>query len=112
MFFFFFILFHWQIYLSNYFALDYDSGDHIEVISVDYDPEKINFAGLLDLFWNNHEYGLTTRVKRQYSSVIFYHNDTQKEIALKSLENESLKRNDDVIITEVRKCEIVYAAEE
>lgn len=39
------------------------------------------FLDLLKLFWNNHEYGLTTRIKKQYASIIFYHNDDQKKIA-------------------------------
>lgn len=66
----------------------------------------------MELFWNNHEYGLTTRVKRQYASVIYYHNDRQKHIAEASLENERVNRPKEEIITEIKKCGIVYAAEE
>lgn len=40
-------------------------GDHTEVISIDFDPTKITFAQLLNLFWNNHEYGLTNPIKTQ-----------------------------------------------
>ena len=39
------------------------------------------FSELLKMFWNNHEYGLTTRIKVQYASIIFYHNEEQKKIA-------------------------------
>lgn len=40
-------------------------GDHTEVISIDFDPTVVTYNQLLALFWNNHEYGLTTRIKRQ-----------------------------------------------
>lgn len=43
----------------------YSSGDHTEVIEIDYDPKQISYAELLDMFWNNHEYGLATKIKRQ-----------------------------------------------
>lgn len=59
----------------------YFSGDHTEAIEIDFDPENISYVQLLTLFWNNHEYGLTTRIKKQYASFIFYHNDEQKKIA-------------------------------
>lgn len=57
------------------------SGDHTEVIEIHYDPENVTYEKLLKLFWNNHEYGLTTRIKKQYASIIFYHNEEQKKIA-------------------------------
>ncbi|KAJ8955980.1 hypothetical protein NQ318_006251 [Aromia moschata] len=41
--------------------------DHTEVIEIDYDPKVISYEDLLDFFWNNHEYGLTTIIKRQKS---------------------------------------------
>lgn len=88
------------------------SGDHVEIITVDFDPTKITYYDLLQLFWNNHEYGLTTRVKRQYASVIFFHSDEQKRIATASLESERIQRADEEIITEIIKVETIYAAEE
>lgn len=45
-------------------------GDHTEVIEIDYDPKIVSFDDLLELFWNNHEYGLTTKIKRQASFAI------------------------------------------
>lgn len=82
------------------------------MISIDFDPSVITYNDLLELFWNNHEYGLTTRVKRQYSSVIFYHNQEQKRLAVESIANQRLKRIPEEIITEILKHEIVYPAEE
>uniref|UniRef100_A0A336MPZ9 peptide-methionine (S)-S-oxide reductase n=1 Tax=Culicoides sonorensis TaxID=179676 RepID=A0A336MPZ9_CULSO len=56
-------------------------GDHTECIEIDFDPTKVSYTQLLNLFWNNHEYGLTTRIKTQYQSLILYHNEKQKEMA-------------------------------
>lgn len=55
---------------------------------------------------------MTTRVKRQYASVIFYHNDDQKRIASESLAEERIQRTDEEIITEIVKVGTIYAAEE
>lgn len=82
------------------------------MITIDYDPNEITYLQLLNLFWNNHEYGLTTRVKRQYASVIFYHSDDQKCIAVESLESERINRPDEQIITEITSAELIYTAEE
>lgn len=82
------------------------------MITIDFDPSEITFLQILNLFWNNHEYGLTTRVKRQYASVIYYHNDEQKRIASESLQNECLNRPTEQIITEIVAVDHIYSAEE
>lgn len=87
-------------------------GDHVEVVTLDYDPTNITYNELLNLFWNNHEYGLTTRVKRQYMSLILYHNDEQMEIALASIKEERVRRAPEVIKTEIAQAGPFYAAEE
>lgn len=43
----------------------YCSGDHTEVVDIEYNPDIISYSQLLALFWQNHEYGLTTKIKRQ-----------------------------------------------
>lgn len=88
------------------------SGDHVECVSIDYDPNKISYKQLLNIFWNNHEYGLTTRVKRQYASLILYHDEKQMTEALESLKEERDKRSPEVIITEIAAATIFYPAEE
>ncbi|XP_031627265.1 peptide methionine sulfoxide reductase [Contarinia nasturtii] len=87
-------------------------GDHVEVITVDFNPSEVTYLQLLELFWNNHEYGLTTRVKRQYASVIFYHNEKQKRIASESLEDQRVNRPSEQIITEIVKIDTIYTAED
>ncbi|XP_055624607.1 peptide methionine sulfoxide reductase-like [Toxorhynchites rutilus septentrionalis] len=87
-------------------------GDHTEVIEIHYDPTKISFTDLLDLFWNNHEYGLTTRIKRQYMSLILYHNDKQRRISEASRAEEQVKRAPEQITTEIAPAGIFYPAED
>jgi peptide-methionine (S)-S-oxide reductase len=55
-------------------------------MQIDYDPDQITYEEILQLFWDNHN--PTGRFwSRQYMSIIFYHNDTQKEAAEASKAN-------------------------
>ncbi|XP_017762603.1 PREDICTED: peptide methionine sulfoxide reductase isoform X1 [Eufriesea mexicana] len=85
-------------------------GDHTEVVDIEYNPDVISYSQLLALFWQNHEYGLTTKIKRQYMSLILYHDEEQKLLAEKSREQEQHKRTGS-ILTEIRKFEKFYPAE-
>ena len=58
-------------------------GDHTETVQVDYDPRRITYAQLLDIFWKSHR--PTSRSwSRQYMNAIFYHSDRQRELAMAS----------------------------
>ena len=61
-------------------------GDHTETVQVDYDPQRITYAQLLDIFWKSHE---PTRRSwsRQYMPAVFYHNEEQRRQALASKAN-------------------------
>ncbi|XP_055531709.1 peptide methionine sulfoxide reductase-like [Wyeomyia smithii] len=87
-------------------------GDHTEVIEIHYDPTQISYSDLLDLFWNNHEYGLTTRIKRQYMSLILCHNEEQRRISEASRSEEQIKRAPEQIITEIATAGVFYPAED
>src|SRR5690606_3863384 len=56
---------------------------HAEVCQVIYDPAKISFKELLEVFWTTHDPTTLNRqgadVGTQYRSAIFYHNESQKE---------------------------------
>lgn len=56
-------------------------GDHTETVQVDYDPKRVTYAQLLDIFWKNHK---PTRRSwsRQYMNAVFYHNEDQRRQAL------------------------------
>lgn len=81
------------------------------MIEIHFDPKTVNYDKLLSLFWNNHEYGLTTKIKRQYMSLILYHNEEQKKIAEQSMDREAKKRNEK-LITEIAPAREFYPAEE
>ena len=55
-------------------------GDHIETIQIDYDPQKISYEKILEVFWNGHK-PTRTVWKRQYASALFFHNDHQEKLA-------------------------------
>lgn len=84
----------------------------MECVTLDYDPNKVCYKELLNLFWNNHEYGLTTRVKRQYMSMIFCHSEEQKQKAMQSIQEERVNRAPEKIITEIVSAGPFYPAEE
>jgi peptide methionine sulfoxide reductase MsrA len=69
----------------------HDLGDHSESFQVDYDPKVMSFARLLEEFWSCPnpcgQSGL-----RQYQSIIFYHNEEQKRLALASQVREARRR--------------------
>jgi peptide-methionine (S)-S-oxide reductase len=58
---------------------------HAECIQVIYDPKKITYDELLEVFWQTHDPTTLNRqgndVGTQYRSVVFYHNNEQKEKA-------------------------------
>jgi peptide-methionine (S)-S-oxide reductase len=58
-------------------------GDHTETVQVDYDPQRVTYAQLLDIFWKSHE---PTRQSgsRQYMNAVFYHNEEHRRQALAS----------------------------
>jgi peptide-methionine (S)-S-oxide reductase len=88
----------------------YSLGDHAETIQIDYDPARISYAELLDLFWAAHS--PTSRPwSSQYASIIFYHDEEQKRLAEESLEREAARRGAP-IYTEIESFTRFYLAED
>lgn len=92
-----------------------DMTGHVEVCQVDYNPTKVSYDKLLNIFWKIHD---PTQLNRQgvdrgtqYRSVIFYHNESQKKSALHST-SEQQKKYRDTIVTEIKKAATFYPAEE
>src|SRR4051812_46868796 len=89
---------------------------HAEVIQVVYDPAKISYDELLEVFWKTHDPTTLNRqgndVGTQYRSVVFYHNAEQKEKAEK-YKGELNKSGafDNPIVTEISPFTNFYAAE-
>ena len=89
---------------------------HAEAAQIVFDPDKISFKDLLEVFWKTHD--PTTLNKQgndtgtQYRSIIFYENEQQKEIAEKyksKLDNSGIF--DNLIVTEIVPLEHFYEAE-
>lgn len=90
---------------------------HAEVVEVEFDPAKVSFENLLDVFWKNHDPTTLNRqgpdVGEQYRSGIFYHSDAQKNTALESKKKlEESGRFKKPIVTEITEASEFYRAEE
>jgi peptide-methionine (S)-S-oxide reductase len=89
---------------------------HAEVVQVIYDSTKLSFADLLDVFWKTHDPTTLNRQGNdegpQYRSVIFYHNEEQREIALHyKVELDKSGVFDVPIVTEITPFTNFYPAE-
>ena len=90
---------------------------HAESVQVYFDPKKISYAELLEVYWRqiNPTDGGGQFVDRgaQYRSAIFYHNDEQKRLALASKEKlEESGMFHDPVVTEIVPFKSFYEAEE
>ena len=84
-------------------------GDHSETVEIDFDPTIISYRQLLDVFWHGHHPGRAS-FSAQYKATIFYHNDRQKALALKS-RDEVAARLKCPIHTEILPAGKFYLAE-
>lgn len=88
---------------------------HAEVVQIEFDPSVLSYAHLLDMFWECHDPTTLNRqgadVGTQYRSVIFYHDEHQKEIAEKS-KLEAQKSFSDQIVTQIQPLKAFYKAED
>ncbi len=90
---------------------------HAEVVEVDYDPEKISYNELLDIFWNIHDPTTLNRqgpdIGTQYRSAIFFHSEDQKRKAeLSKSSKQSAGTYPDGIVTEIKPHQTFHRAEE
>ena len=90
---------------------------HVEVCQITFDPEVVKFKDLLEVFWKTHD--PTTPNQQgadkgpQYRSVIFFHNDAQKELAesyKKKLDDSGAFRAP--IVTDIEPTKVFYPAED
>jgi len=89
---------------------------HAEVCRIEFDPDVISFDELLGVFWTIHNPTTLNRqgkdVGPQYRSVIFYHNEEQKNIAVQSILNVASDLWSSEIVTEVTPLSNYSDAEE
>lgn len=87
---------------------------HAEVVEVEYDPERVGYDELLDVFWKIHDPTQKNRqgpdVGTQYRSAIFYHDEDQRQRAEASRERAQSTRRG-LVVTEIAASGPFYRAE-
>ena len=94
-----------------------DGTGHAEVVEVDYDPAKLSYDKLLEVFWENHD---PTQLNRQgpdwgtqYRSAVFFHDPEQQAAALASKEKLGKSgRYSKPIVTQIVPAVTFYPAED
>jgi len=90
---------------------------HAEACQIVFNPEIISFEELLEAFWGSHD---PTTLNRQggdkgtqYRSAIFYHSETQKQLAI-TYKNKlnAEKAFDHPVVTEISPASFFYKAED
>ena len=88
---------------------------HAEVVEVTYDPEQVSYDDLLQVFWKKHD---PTQLNRQgwdigdnYRSVIFFHDDEQRDAALRSKDAEQANWRKP-IVTQIEPAQPFWEAED
>lgn len=94
-----------------------DKTGHAEAVEVEFEPRKVSYDRLLDLFWKIHDPTTVNRqgpdVGTQYRSAIFYHTPSQKaasEASRESLDKSGVFKKK--IVTEIVPAAEFYPAEE
>ena len=92
----------------------YKDTGHVEAVEITYDPNKISYERLLEIFWLNIDpfdaEGQFCDKGKSYRSVIFYENEEQKKMIEKSFKNLE-KKFKKKIVTLVWKFDTFYVAE-
>ncbi len=101
----------------TYYDVSSGRSGHVEVVEIVYDPEKMSYEKLLNVFWVNidplNNRGQFCDNGSQYLSAIFYIDNKQKKTAEKSL--DALKKSNVLkgkIVTTIRPASKFYPAEE
>ncbi len=88
---------------------------HAEVVQIEYDPAKISFERIIDLFWEAHDPTTLNRqgadTGTQYRSIILTSDEAQKKIAEESKSRAQAKFKSP-IVTEIVPLEKFYPAED
>ncbi len=94
-----------------------EKSGHAEAIQLSFDPEVISYDELLEIFWKTHDPTTLNQqgndVGTQYRSVIFHHNEEQKQLAEKY--KDALGKSgawENPIVTEILPATEFYKAED
>ena len=94
-----------------------DTTGHAEAVEVDYDPPKVSYQQLLDVFWENHDPTQLNRqgpdFGKQYRSAIFFHSPEQEAEAKASKEKlANAGRFGKPVVTQIVPAATFYEAED
>jgi peptide-methionine (S)-S-oxide reductase len=94
-----------------------DHTGHAEAVEMEYDPAKVSYDELLNVFWENHDptqlNGQGPDFGTQYRSAIFYHSPEQEQAAKASKEKlENSHRFNRPIVTQIVPATTFYQAED
>lgn len=85
-------------------------GDHTETVQVDFDPSRITYSQLLEIFWKSHD-PKKRSWSHQYMNAVFYHNESQHQKALASKTRLS-KENGGKLYTRIVPLNVFTRAED
>lgn len=86
----------------------HDIGDHTEAVQIEFNPHVIGYEQLLDKFWVLHD--PTAEYESRFRSIIFYLDETQRELAEASKNAKQADYNEP-ITTEILPATKFYQAE-
>jgi peptide-methionine (S)-S-oxide reductase len=94
-----------------------DGTGHAEAVEVEFDPNRVSYQQLLDVFWNEHDPTQLNRqgpdIGTQYRSAIYFHSPAQQAAAIASKETlEKSGRYRRPIVTEIVPAPEFYRAED
>ncbi|MCL4236056.1 MAG: peptide-methionine (S)-S-oxide reductase MsrA [Deltaproteobacteria bacterium] len=94
-----------------------DTSGHAEAVRIEFDSEIVNFADLLNIFFENHDPTTLNRqgpdVGTQYRSAVFYQDENQRRVTLDTIrELEASGRFTRPIVTEIVPAAPFFRAEE
>lgn len=94
-----------------------DRTEHAEAVEIAYDPTRVSYDELLDVFWKGHDPTMLNRqgpdIGTQYRSAVFYHNPEQEAAAHAS--KERLEKSGEYrrpIVTEIIPASQFWQAED
>lgn len=106
-----------QLQNPNYEQVSAGDTGHIEAVKIIFDPQRVSYAELLEVFWRNidpfNDKGQFCDFGAQYRSAIFYTSEPQRAAAQQSLETLRASRfNGQAIATEIMPASVFYPAEQ
>ena len=101
----------------TYSEVSTGSTGHAEAVQIIYDPQKVTYQKLLEVYWKNTDPTISDAQfcdhGNQYRPEIFYHSEEQKQLAEASKkEIEKMKTFSQTIVTRITKASTFYPAED